>query len=227
MCRSRAGGERLRTGKLVLTARQKSANGIVGATRWVVDIDLEAFFDRVNHDRLMVRVRKHVDAPDVLQLINRFLKGGVQVNGQTQATVQGVPQGGPLSPVLANVVLDELDWALDARGHCFARYADDCNIFVKSQTMGQRGIPRVKETRGHCARGLEHKQKRAWAMAPEQNASTESGTARKVVSSNGVARTGTGQGNMRSTTCQGTAGYVTRMSGGVGGRGREASSYPD
>lgn len=105
---------------------------------WVVDIDLEAFFDRVNHDRLMVRVRQHVDAPDVLKLINRFLKGGVQVNGQTQATIQGVPQGGPLSPVLANVVLDELDWALDARGQRFARYADDCNIFVKSKRAGER-----------------------------------------------------------------------------------------
>ena len=83
---------------------------------WVVDIDLEAFFDRVNHDRLMVRVRQHVEAPDVLRLINRFLKGGVQVAGQTQATIQGVPQGGPLSPVLANVVLDELDWALERLG---------------------------------------------------------------------------------------------------------------
>ena len=95
------------------------------------------------------------------------------------------------------------------------------------ETMGQRGIPRAKETRCHCARGLEHKQERAWAMAPEQNASTESGTARKVVSSNGVARTGKGQGSMRSTKFQGTAGYVTRMSGGVGGGGREAFSYPD
>ena len=86
----------------------------------------------------MVRVRQHVDAPDVLQLINRFLKGGVQVDGQTQATTQGVPQGGPLSPVLANVVLDELDWKLQAQGHRFARYADDCNIFVKSKRAGER-----------------------------------------------------------------------------------------
>lgn len=105
---------------------------------WVVDIDLEAFFDRVNHDRLMVRVRQHVNAPDVLKLINRFLKGGMQVAGQTQATIQGVPQGGPLSPVLANVVLDELDWALERQGHRFARYADDCNIFVKSKRAGER-----------------------------------------------------------------------------------------
>lgn len=104
----------------------------------MVDIDLEAFFDRVNHDRLMVRVRQHVDAPDVLKLINRFLKGGVQVNGQKQATTQGVPQGGPLSPVLANVVLDELDWALERQGHRFARYTDDCNIFVKSKRASER-----------------------------------------------------------------------------------------
>jgi len=110
---------------------------------WVVDIDLEAFFDRVNHDRLMVRVRQHVDAPDVLKLINRFLKGGVQVDGQTQATIQGVPQGGPLSPVLANVVLDELDWALERQGHRFARYADDCNIFVKSKRAGERLMQNV------------------------------------------------------------------------------------
>jgi len=108
-----------------------------------VDIDLEAFFDRVNHDRLMVRVRQHVDAPDVLKLINRFLKGGVQVNGQKQATTQGVPQGGPLSPVLANVVLDELDWALERQGHRFARYADDCNIFVKSKRAGERLMQNV------------------------------------------------------------------------------------
>ena len=105
---------------------------------WVVDIDMEAFFDRVNHDRLMVRVRQHVDAPDVLRLINRFLKGGVQVAGQCQATTQGVPQGGPLSPILANVVLDELDWMLERQGHRFARYADDCNIFVKSKRAGER-----------------------------------------------------------------------------------------
>jgi RNA-directed DNA polymerase len=110
---------------------------------WVVDIDLEAFFDRVNHDRLMVRVRQHVDAPDVLKLINRFLKGGVQVNGQKQATTQGVPQGGPLSPVLANVVLDELDWALERQGHPFARYADDCNIFVKSKRASERIMQNV------------------------------------------------------------------------------------
>ena len=98
---------------------------------------------------------------------------------------------------------------------------------LRMETMGQRGLPRTQETRGHGARGLEYKQERAWPMAAEQNASVESGTACKNVSSKGATRVGTGQGSMRTTKFQGTAGYVTRMSGGVGGRGREASSYPD
>ena len=105
---------------------------------WVVDMDVEAFFDRVNHDRLIVRLKRHTNDPALLQLINRFLKAGVCVGDQIQATTQGVPQGGPLSPVLANVVLDELDWELQRRGHRFARYADDCNIMVKSKRAGER-----------------------------------------------------------------------------------------
>lgn len=105
---------------------------------WVVDTDMEAFFDRVNHDRLMVRLKQHTNDPALLRLINRYLKAGVSVEGSVQATAQGVPQGGPLSPVLANVVLDELDWELERRGHRFARYADDCNIMVKSRRAGER-----------------------------------------------------------------------------------------
>lgn len=105
---------------------------------WVVDTDMEAFFDRVNHDRLMVRLKQHTNDPALLQLINRYLKAGVSVDGGVQATTQGVPQGGPLSPVLANVVLDELDWELERRGNRFARYADDCNIMVKSRRAGER-----------------------------------------------------------------------------------------
>ena len=105
---------------------------------WGVDMDVEAFFDRVNHDRLIVRLKRHTNDPALLQLINRFLKAGVCVGDQIQATTQGVPQGGPLSPVLANVVLDELDWELQRRGHRFARYADDCNIMVKSKRAGER-----------------------------------------------------------------------------------------
>ena len=98
---------------------------------------------------------------------------------------------------------------------------------LRMETMGQRGLPRTKETRGQRARGLEHKQERAWSVAAESNASVIAGTACKNVSSNGAARVGVGQGSMRETKFQGTAGYVTRMSGGVGGGSREASSYPD
>jgi group II intron reverse transcriptase/maturase len=110
---------------------------------WVVDMDLQAFFDRVNHDRLMARLKTRTEDADVLRLINRFLKAGVVVDGKLEATLTGVPQGGPLSPVLANVVLDELDWELDRRGHRFARHADDCNILVKSQRAGERVMANV------------------------------------------------------------------------------------
>jgi RNA-directed DNA polymerase len=112
--------------------------------RWVVDIDLESFFDRVNHDRLMNRLKRHVGDVRLLRLINRYLKAGVSVAGTIEATRAGVPQGGPLSPVLANVVLDELDWELERRGHRFARYADDCNIVVGSKTAGERVMASVK-----------------------------------------------------------------------------------
>jgi group II intron reverse transcriptase/maturase len=109
----------------------------------VVDLDLEAFFDRVNHDRLVARLRRHVADPTLLRLINRYLKAGVKVGEHTEATTRGVPQGGPLSPVLANVVLDELDWELERRGHRFARYADDCNIVVGSERAGRRVMDSV------------------------------------------------------------------------------------
>jgi RNA-directed DNA polymerase len=111
--------------------------------RWVVDLDLEAFFDRVNHDRLMIRLKQHVPDTALLRLINRFLKAGFQVGGHVEATTMGVPQGGPLSPVLSNVVLDELDWELERRGHRFARYADDCNIVVRSERAGKRVMASV------------------------------------------------------------------------------------
>ncbi|MDP3089946.1 MAG: group II intron reverse transcriptase/maturase [Nitrospira sp.] len=110
---------------------------------WVVDMDLQAFFDRVNHDRLMVRLKLRCPDAAVLRLINRYLKAGVSVAGNIEATTMGVPQGGPLSPVLANVVLDELDWELDRRGHRFVRYADDCNILVRSQRAGERVMASV------------------------------------------------------------------------------------
>lgn len=110
---------------------------------WVVDLDLESFFDRVNHDRLLHRLATHVPDVALLRLIRAFLKAGAWVGGQIEASRQGVPQGGPLSPVLANVVLDEMDWELDRRGHRFARYADDCNIAVSSERAGKRVMASV------------------------------------------------------------------------------------
>lgn len=105
---------------------------------WVVDLDLAAFFDRVNHDRLMHRLKQRIDDPALLRLIGRFLRAGVQMGDEVEPTREGVPQGGPLSPLLANVVLDELDAELTRRGHRFTRYADDCNVFVKSRSAGTR-----------------------------------------------------------------------------------------
>lgn len=105
---------------------------------WVVDIDLEQFFDRVNHDRLMSTLAKRVRDKRVLKLIRRYLNSGVMEEGLFKATTEGTPQGGPLSPLLSNLVLDELDKELEYRKHCFVRYADDCNIYVKSEAAGKR-----------------------------------------------------------------------------------------
>src|SRR6202047_2440287 len=105
---------------------------------WVTDLDLEKFFDRVNHDKLMGQVAKRVEDKRLLKLIRAFLNAGVMENGLLSPSVEGTPQGGPLSPLLSNLVLDELDQELERRGHRFVRYADDCNIYVRSERAGQR-----------------------------------------------------------------------------------------
>ena len=105
---------------------------------WCVDFDLEKFFDRVNHDKLMGQVAKRVADKRLLKLIRAFLNAGVMENGLVGPSVEGTPQGGPLSPLLSNLVLDELDRELERRGHRFVRYADDCNIYVRSERAGQR-----------------------------------------------------------------------------------------
>jgi group II intron reverse transcriptase/maturase len=111
---------------------------------WVVDIDLAKFFDQVNHDKLMVRVWRRVKDKRVLHLIRRYLQAGVMLNGVVVATEEGTPQGGPLSPLLANIMLDDLDKLLEQRGHRFCRYADDCNIYVRSQRAGDRTMSAVR-----------------------------------------------------------------------------------
>jgi RNA-directed DNA polymerase len=105
---------------------------------WCVDLDLEKFFDRVNHDKLMGQIAKRVRDKRLLKLIRAFLNAGVMENGLVRPSVEGTPQGGPLSPLLSNLVLDELDRELERRGHRFVRYADDCNIYVRSERAGQR-----------------------------------------------------------------------------------------
>jgi RNA-directed DNA polymerase len=104
----------------------------------VVDLDLEKFFDRVNHDKLMGQIAKRVEDRRLLKLMRAFLNAGVMENGLVSPSVEGTPQGGPLSPLLSNLVLDELDRELERRGHRFVRYADDCNIYVRSERAGQR-----------------------------------------------------------------------------------------
>jgi RNA-directed DNA polymerase len=111
---------------------------------WVVDIDLEKFFDRVNHDILMARVARVVKDKRVLKLIRAYLTSGVMVNGVVLETEEGTPQGGPLSPLLSNILLDDLDKELEKRGHKFVRYADDCNIYVQTLRAGERVMASVK-----------------------------------------------------------------------------------
>src|SRR6266576_3902183 len=105
---------------------------------WVVDFDLEKFFDRVNHDKLMGQIAKRIEDKRLLKLIRAFLYAGVMENGLVSPSVEGTPQGGPLSPLLSNLVLDELDRELERRGHRFVRFADDSNIYVRSQRAGRR-----------------------------------------------------------------------------------------
>jgi group II intron reverse transcriptase/maturase len=124
----------------------KSAHQAVIAARghieqgysWTVDIDLEKFFDKVNHKKLMNRVARKVKDKRVLRLIDRYLESGIMINGVRVKSEEGTPQGGPLSPLLANIMLDDLDKELEKRGHKACRYADDCNIYVKSLRAGER-----------------------------------------------------------------------------------------
>ena len=110
-----------------------------------MDIDLEKFFDKVNHEKLMTLVARKVKDKRVLKLIRQYLESGIMMNGVKVKSEEGTPQGGPLSPLLANIMLDELDKELEKRGHKVCRYADDCNIYVKSQKAGERVMESISQ----------------------------------------------------------------------------------
>ncbi len=141
---------------------------IQSGRRWVVDVDLEKFFDRLNHDVLMGKLAKRIGDKRLLGLIRRYLAAGILADGVVVERQEGTPQGGPLSPLLANVLLDEVDKELEKRGHAFARYADDCNVYVRSRRAGERVMRalrrryarlrlRVNETKSAVARPWDRK----------------------------------------------------------------------
>jgi len=132
-----------RPGRSAGQAAQQARDYVEAGHRWVVDIDLEAFFDRVNHDMLMARVARQVKDKRVLKLIRAYLESGVCEGGLVTVRREGTPQGGPLSPLLSNILLTDLDLELEKREHKFCRYADDCNIYVKSEKAGQRVLESI------------------------------------------------------------------------------------
>src|SRR5450756_113130 len=158
-----------RPGRSAQQAVAQAQRYIAEGYGWCVDFDLEKFFDRVNHDKLMGQIAKRVEDKRLLKLIRAFLNAGVMENGLVSPSVEGTPQGGPLSPLLSNLVLDELDRELERRGHRYVRYADDSNIYVRSERAGQRVMEsvtrfimqklklRVNETKSAVARPQQRK----------------------------------------------------------------------
>jgi group II intron reverse transcriptase/maturase len=141
-----------RPGRSAHQAVNAAKRAIEAGERWVVDVDLDRFFDRVQHDALMARVARRIGDRRILKLIRRYLDAGVMVAGVKVATEEGTPQGSPLSPLLANIMLDDLDHELERRGHAFVRYADDLRVYVASERAAQRvlqGITVFVEQRLH------------------------------------------------------------------------------
>ena len=133
-----------RPGKKAHDAVRKARQYVEEGYEWTVDMDLEKFFDKVNHDILMARVARKITDKRVLKLIRRYRQAGIMVNGVVMDREEKAPQGGPLSPLLANILLDDLDKELEKRGHKFVRYADDCNIYVRTRRAGERVLTSVR-----------------------------------------------------------------------------------
>jgi RNA-directed DNA polymerase len=134
-----------RPGRRAHDAVRKAQQYIQQGRRWVVDVDLEKFFDRVNHDVLMGKLSNRIADRRILGIIQRYLTAGIMADGVAVERHEGTPQGGPLSPLLANVLLDEVDKELERRGHCFVRYADDCNVYVRSRRAGGRVLAALRQ----------------------------------------------------------------------------------
>jgi group II intron reverse transcriptase/maturase len=134
-----------RPGRRAHDAVRKAQQYIQDGRCWVVDVDLEKFFDRVNHDVLMGKLHNRIGDQRMLRIIRRFLEAGIMANGVVVERYEGTPQGGPLSPLLANVLLDEVDKELERRGHCFVRYADDSNVYVRSRRAGERVLAALRQ----------------------------------------------------------------------------------
>ena len=141
-----------RPGKSAHDAVRAAQSYVQAGMEWVVDMDITKFFDRVNHDILMNRIGQKIRDKRVLRLIGRYLRAGIMVEGLVHASEEGTPQGGPLSPLLANIYLDALDWELEKRGLAFSRYADDCNIYVSSERAAERVLEGVSQWINHRLR---------------------------------------------------------------------------
>jgi RNA-directed DNA polymerase len=163
-----AGSYGFRPGRGAHDALRQASQYVAGGRSIVVDLDLEKFFDRVQHDVLMARVSRQVKDKRVLALIGRFLRAGMMQNGVCVRREEGTPQGGPLSPLLANILLDDMDKELEKRGHRFCRYADDCNIYVKSESAGQRVMTSVTKFLEQRLKLKVNRQKSAVGHASER-----------------------------------------------------------
>lgn len=158
-----------RPGKRGHDAVKKAKTYIQEGYGWVVDIDLSKFFDRVHHDRLMRRLSQIIQDRQVLRLIRRYLQAGIMENGLVQPSTEGTPQGGPLSPLLSNIVLDEWDQELEKRGYRFVRYADDCQIYVKSRRAAKQTLTKMTTFLEDRLRLQVNREKSAWGRPWERS----------------------------------------------------------